>query len=104
MPIPRKSYPRDVGDDEWAFCVPYVTFMNEAAPQREYPLRELFNGLRWFVRAGCPWRRMPNDLPPWHAVHNRRNAGSVRAAWKVSRRICGPGCAWRRRATATPPR
>ncbi len=24
--------------------------------------------LRWFVRAGCPWRMMPNDLPPWHVV------------------------------------
>jgi transposase len=71
MPTPRKSYPSDVRDDEWAFCAPYLTLMNEAAPQREYPLRELFNGLRWFVRAGCPWRMMPNDLPPWHAVHQQ---------------------------------
>jgi transposase len=71
MPILRKSYPSDVSDDEWAFCAPYLTLMNEAAPQREYPLRELFNGLRWFVRAGCPWRMMPNDLPPWHAVQQQ---------------------------------
>jgi len=71
MPIPRKSYPSDVGDDEWAFCAPYLTLMNETAPQREYPLRELFNGLRWFIRAGCPWRMMPNDLPPWHAVQQQ---------------------------------
>ncbi len=42
--------------------------MKEAAPQRDYPLREVFNGLRWFVRAGCPWRMMPNDLPPWYVV------------------------------------
>jgi transposase len=34
--------------------------------QREY--RVLFNALRWFIRAGCPWRMMPNDLPPWQAV------------------------------------
>jgi len=39
--------------------------MKEDAPRREHSLRELFNGLRWFVRAGCPWRMMPNDLPPW---------------------------------------
>lgn len=71
MPILRKSYPSDVSADEWAFCVPYLTLMNEAAPQREYPLRELFNGLRWFVRAGCPWRMLPNDLPPWHAVQQQ---------------------------------
>ena len=48
----RKRYPSDVSDEEWAFCVPYLTLMKEDAPQREYLLRELFNGLRWFVRAG----------------------------------------------------
>jgi transposase len=67
----RESYPSDVSDEEWAFCVPYLTLMKEDAPQRKYPLRELFNGLRWFVRAGCPWRMMPNDLPPWHAVQQQ---------------------------------
>lgn len=45
--------------------------MKEDAPQREHPLRELFNGLRWFVRAGCPCRMMSNDLPPWHAVQQQ---------------------------------
>jgi len=67
----RKSYPSDVSNEEWAFCAPYLTLMKEDAPQREYPLRELFNGLRWLVRAGCPWRMMPNDLPPWHAVQQQ---------------------------------
>jgi transposase len=79
----RKSYPSDVSDEEWAFCVGYLTLMRESAPQREYPLRELFNGLRWFVRAGCPWRMMPNDLPPWSAVYQQTQrwikAGSFEA-------------------------
>jgi len=67
----RKAYPSDVSDEEWAFCAPYLTLMREDAPQREHLLRELFNGLRWFVRAGCPWRMMPNDLPPWAAVYQQ---------------------------------
>lgn len=67
----RKSYPSDVSDEEWALCAPYLTLMKEDAPQRTHALRELFNGLRWFVRAGCPWRMMPNDLPPWHAVQQQ---------------------------------
>ncbi len=67
----RKGYPSDVSDEEWAFCAPYLTLMKEEAPQRKHPLRELFNGLRWFVRAGCPWRMMPNDLPPWTAVQQQ---------------------------------
>jgi len=67
----RKPYPSDVTDEEWEFCASYLTLMKENAPQREYPLRELFNGLRWFVRAGCPWRMIPNDLAPWHAIHQQ---------------------------------
>src|SRR5215467_42480 len=64
----RKSYPSDVSDQEWSFCAPYLTLMKEEAPQRDHRLREVFNALRWFVRAGCPWRMMPNDLPPWYVV------------------------------------
>ena len=67
----RKSYPSDVSDEEWALCAPYLTLMKEDAPQRTHALRALFNGLRWFVRAGCPWRMMPNDLPPWTAVQQQ---------------------------------
>lgn len=67
----RSGYPSDVSDEEWAFCAPYLTLMKEDAPQREHALRSLFNGLRWFIRAGCPWRMMPNDLPPWPAVQQQ---------------------------------
>lgn len=67
----RKQYPSDVRDDEWEFIAPYLTLMTEEAPQRQYPLREVFNGLRWIVRTGAQWRYMPNDLPPWHTVYQQ---------------------------------
>jgi len=67
----RKPYPSDVSDDEWAFVAPYLALMREDAPQREYPLREVFNGLRWIVRAGASWRMLPNDLPPWYTVYQQ---------------------------------
>jgi transposase len=70
-PACRKAYPSDVSDEEWAFVAPYLTLMTEDAPQREHPLREVFNGLRWMVRAGSPWRLIPNDLPPWHTVYQQ---------------------------------
>src|SRR5215213_9943368 len=68
---PRQPYPSDVTDDEWAFVAPYLTLMREDAPQRDHSLREVFNGLRWFVRAGASWRLMPHDLPPWHTVYQQ---------------------------------
>lgn len=67
----RKAYPSDVNDDEWAFVTPYLTLMRADAPQREHELREVFNGLRWIVRTGAPWRMMPHDLPPWYTVYQQ---------------------------------
>src|SRR4030067_2465281 len=67
----RKPYPSDVTDEEWSFVAPFLTLMTEDAPQREHDLREVFNGLRWIVRTGAPWRYIPNDLPPWEAVYQQ---------------------------------
>src|ERR1044071_6777410 len=67
----KASYASDVSDEEWAFCAPYLTLMKEDAPQREHSLRELYNGLRWVVRAGWPSGMRPNDLPPGHTVQQQ---------------------------------
>jgi transposase len=67
----KTGYPSDVSDEEWAFVASYLMLMKEDAPQRVYPLRAIFNGLRYIVRAGCPWRMLPNDLPPWELVYQQ---------------------------------
>jgi transposase len=69
--VTKAIYPTDVSDAEWEFCAPYLTLMKEDAPQREHTLREVFNAVRYVVRAGCPWRLLPNDLPPWWTVHQQ---------------------------------
>jgi transposase len=68
---PRRPYTTDVSDDEWDFVAPYLTLMREDAPQRQYPLREVFNGLRYIIHTGLQWRLMPNDLPPWEMVYQQ---------------------------------
>ena len=67
----RKPYPSDVSDDEWNFVAPYLTLMTEDAPQRDYSLREVFNGLRWMLRTGATWCMMPHDLPPWYTIYQQ---------------------------------
>ena len=71
MELHRKPYPSDVSDAEWAFVAPYLTLMREDAPQREYSLRDVFNGLRWLVRTGASWRMMHHDLPPRDAIYQQ---------------------------------
>src|SRR5215216_835558 len=67
----RKRYPSDVTDEEWAFVAPYLCLMRPDAPQRDHDLRDVFDGLRYLVRTGAPWRYLPGDLPPWAAVYQQ---------------------------------
>ena len=67
----RKAYPSDVSDEEWEFVVSYLTLLREDVPQRVHALRDVFDAVRWMVKAGCPWRMLPGDFPPWQAVEQQ---------------------------------
>jgi transposase len=71
MKTTRKAYQTDVSDAEWEFLLPYLSLMRQDAPQRVHDLREIFNGLRYVVKTGCPWRMLPHDLPEWEAVYQQ---------------------------------
>jgi transposase len=71
MTTDRKPYDTDISDVEWAFVSPYLTLLPEDAGQRRHDLREVLNALRWLIRSGSPWRLIPHDLPPWHAVYDQ---------------------------------
>ena len=81
MTSSRSSYPSDMSDDEWALVAPYLTLLREDAGQREHSLREVFNGLRYVVKTGAPWRWMPNcptsaPVGQIEGLHERSMAGS----------------------------
>ena len=96
--INRKPYPSDVSDDEWALVAPYLTLLRESAEQRAYPLREVFNALRYLVRYGVAWRALPNDLPPWHAVYDQASRWLRRAVSRCWPTTCARCCGWRQAA------
>jgi transposase len=55
----------------WALVAPDLALMTEDAPQRDFPLREIFNGFRRIAPTGAPWRWAPHDLPPRRAIHQQ---------------------------------
>jgi transposase len=59
-----------VSDEGSEFAVLYSVLVRER-PQWRYELRELFNAVRWVVRAGAPWRHLPWALPPWEATRQQ---------------------------------
>ena len=76
-PAPRKPYPSDISDEEWALVAPYLTLVREDAPQRRHDLREVFNALRWLARTGTEWRRggCHSTSPAGRRSTNRPGAG-----------------------------
>ena len=49
----------------------YLTLLRKDVPQRMYALRDVFDAVRWMVKAGCPWRMLPGDFPPWQALEQQ---------------------------------
>ena len=88
--MPRKPYPSDVTDEEWAFVVPYLTLLPLDAAQRQHDLREVFNALRLLVRTGSQWRYLPHDLPPWPAVYQQTQRWLAAACLREPVRIPAP--------------
>jgi len=39
------------------------------APEASWPMREMMNAIFYVLRAGCAWRMVPADFPPWETVY-----------------------------------
>lgn len=70
-PPPRRAYPSDVTDAQWALLEPLLRERDPSGPGRPatVPLREIVNALLYIKQTGCPWRYVPHDLPPRSTVH-----------------------------------
>src|SRR5271157_3536245 len=58
-------YQTDLTDAEWCVIAPHLPKPCPTGRPRAWPMREIVNGIFYVMRAGCPWRLLPNDLPPW---------------------------------------
>src|ERR1700747_275286 len=67
--LPVKRYQTDMTDAEWRGIAPHLPMPSATGRPREWPMREILNGIFYVVRAGCPWRLLPNDLPPWGTIY-----------------------------------
>jgi transposase len=62
---PVARYQTDLTDAEWRVIAPHLPKPSATGRPREWPMREIVNGIFYVMRAGCPWRLLPMDLPPW---------------------------------------
>ena len=59
---PRRPYPTDLTDKEWALIAPYVPTAKPGGRPEKYPKREILDGIFYILRGGCAWRLLPHDF------------------------------------------
>jgi putative transposase len=68
-----KSYPSDLTDELWHVLRPLLPKrkVGKAGRPRTVEQRDLLDAIFYILRAGCPWRLLPHDFPPWGTVSSQ---------------------------------
>lgn len=66
----RKIYLTDLSEAEWHRLSRLVPGPKPGGRPLKYSRRSILNAIFYLVRAGCPWRMLPKDLPPWQIVYH----------------------------------
>ena len=69
---PRKAYPSDLTDGQWAILEPLIPAARTArgGRPREVAMREVVNTIFYLNRTGCQWDMLPHDLLPKSTVYD----------------------------------
>ncbi|MER5940129.1 transposase [Streptomyces sp. NPDC001928] len=55
-------------DPQWEILRPMVLAVRPGGRPTKHTRREILNPLGYWLRAGCAWRLLPHDLPPWTSL------------------------------------
>jgi transposase len=68
MPRARR-YPSDLTDAQWAVIEPLLPDVRTGGRPEKHSRRDIVDAILYVVRAGCSWRQLPFDFPPWQTVY-----------------------------------
>ena len=64
-----QRYQSDLTDAEWRVIEPHLPEPRATGRPRSWAMREIVNGIFYVMRAGCAWRLLPTDFPPWGTIY-----------------------------------
>lgn len=102
---PRRPYPSDLSDAEWAILEPMLPPPFSVGAPRKTDFRAVVDAIEYVLRAGCPWSALPHDFPPegtvrdyfhqwrrsglWQRIHDTLRSQVRQAAGKQSEPSAG---------------
>ncbi|WP_196444249.1 IS5 family transposase [Planomonospora sp. ID67723] len=82
MPDPRRPYPTDLTDAEWALLEPLLPTPKSGGRPVLHARREIVDAISYWLRAGCAWRLLPHDFPPWQTVYHYWRQWRITGWWE----------------------
>jgi len=79
----RTSYPSDLTDAQYALIEPMIPPAEPGGRDRSVDMREVINGILYFLRSGCSWRMLPHEFPPWGTVHYYYRRFRLDGTWQL---------------------
>ena len=67
---PRKPYPSDLSDEQWAILEPLLPAPVKAGAPRKTDLREVVDAILYVLSTGCAWSALPHEFPPEGTVRD----------------------------------
>jgi len=80
--MPRRAYPTDLTDAQWAFLEPLVPPPKPGGRPPKHPRRELVNAMLYGLRSGGAWRLLPHEFPPWQTVYHYFRLWRLDGTWE----------------------
>lgn len=77
----RRAYPSDLTDAQWASIAPMIPDAAPGGRPRKADKREIVEAILYVLRAGCAWRLLPHDFPPWQTVYHYLRRWQREAVW-----------------------
>jgi transposase len=82
VPAPRRRYPTDLTDQEWALLAPLIPAPKPGGRPAIHDRRELVDAMLYWLRSGGAWRLLPHDFPPWQTVYHYWRLWRQRGLWE----------------------
>ena len=76
----------DLSDAEWQVVQPLLPPEAKTGRPRQPPLRTLVTAIVYVLRAGCAWRLLPREFPPWKPVLPSLRRWRLDGTWERAQR------------------
>lgn len=73
-------YPSDLTDEQWELIKQHFDYGNYGKG-RKHEIKTLISAVFYLTKAGCQWRQLPNDFPPYSTTHSFYRRAREKGIW-----------------------